>query len=85
MVLTDEEDLFEPGQALARVYPRLLEWRVENSRTRYEMQELPVREEKKSILEMFGDFYEQMRGIPMDDRQMDTMKKIIRAVGGDKE
>ena len=40
---------------------------------------------KKSIFEMFEDFYEQMRGIPMDDRQMDTMKKIIRAVGGDKE
>lgn len=85
VVLTDEEDLFEPGQALARVYPRLLEWRVENSRTKYEMQELPVHEEKKSILEMFGDFYEQMRGIPLDDRQTEVMKKIVRSVGGDKE
>ena len=49
-VLTDEEELYEPGQALARVYPRLLEWRVENSRTRYEMQDVVIREECAGIV-----------------------------------
>ena len=58
VVLTDEEELFEPGQALARVYPRMLEWRVENSRTRYEMQDVVLQEEKKSLLEIYvGGLY----------------------------
>ena len=85
MTLTDEEELYEPGYALARVYPRLLEWRVENSRTRYEMQDAVLKDEKKSVLELFGDFYEQMRGVPMNEKQLEVMKKIVRAAGGDKE
>lgn len=85
VVLTDEEELFEPGQALARVYPRMLEWRVENSRTRYEMQDVILQEEKKSLLEMFGDFYEQMRGETLSERQMEAMQRVMRAVGGDRE
>lgn len=85
VVLTDEEELFEPGQALARVYPRLLEWRVENSRTRYEMKDVSVREEKKSVLDMFGDFYCQMRGTPMTEKQAEVMRKIVRTAGGDGE
>lgn len=85
VTLTDEEELYEPGYALARVYPRLLEWRVENSRTRYEMQDAVLKDEKKSVLELFGDFYEQMRGVPMNEKQLEVMKKIVRAAGGDKE
>ena len=85
VVLTDEEELYEPGQALARVYPRMLEWRVENSRTRYEMQDTAVVEEKKSVLELFGDFYEQMRGESLNEKQMDVMRSVMRAVGGDRE
>ncbi|MBE5970904.1 MAG: exonuclease SbcCD subunit D [Lachnoclostridium sp.] len=84
-VLTDEEELYEPGQALARVYPHLLEWRVENSRTRYEMQDVVIREEKKSVLELFGDFYEQMRGEPLSEKQMEVMQKVMQAVGGDRD
>ena len=63
----------------------MLEWRVENYRTRYEMQDTIVKEEKKSILEMFGDFYEQMRGVPMTDVQAAAMERIVKAVGGYKE
>lgn len=85
VVLTDEEDLYEPGQALIRAYPRLLEWRVENSRTRHEMQDVILKEEKKSVLELFGDFYEQMRGVLMNEKQAEVMEKVVRAVGGDKE
>ncbi len=84
VVLTDEEDLYEPGQALAKVYPRLLEWRLENSRTRYEMQEVAVQAEKKSLLELFGDFYLQMRGTELEDGQKDAMRDVLRAVGGDR-
>lgn len=85
VVLTDEEELYEPGQALARVYPRMLEWRVENSRTRYEMRDIKLQEEKKSILEMFGDFYEQMCGTPMNEKQTEIMERIVRSAGGDEE
>lgn len=85
VVLTDEEELYEPGQALARIYPRMLEWKVENSRTLYEMQDFPVKEEKKSVLELFGDFYEQMRGVAMNEKERAVMEKVVRDAGGDKE
>ena len=85
VILTDEEELYEPGQALARAYPRLLEWRVENSRTRYEMQDVVLQEEKKSVLDMFGDFYKQMRGEALSEKQMEVMRKVMHAVGGDIE
>ena len=85
VVLTDEEDLFEPGQALVRAYPRLLEWRVENTRTRHEMQNPVCREEKKSVLELFGDFYERMRGVTMNEKQKSVMREIIKAAGGERE
>lgn len=84
-VLTDEEELYEPGQALSRVYPRLLEWRVENSRTRYEMQESGNADVKKGALELFGDFYELMRGVPMTEEQRAVMEEIVREAGGDRE
>lgn len=85
VVLTDEEEVYEPGQALARVYPRLLEWRVENSRTRREMQDVTVVEEKKSVLELFDDFYQQMRGMTLNEAQREAMKRIVAAAGGDGE
>jgi len=84
-VLTDEEDLYDPGAALARVYPNLLEWRVENSRTVREMEAPVLAEEKKGILELFGDFYEQMRGTALNEKQMAVMKKIAESAGRERE
>ena len=49
------------------------------------MQDAALKEEKKSVLELFGDFYEQMRGTAMDEKQREVMEKIVRAVGGDRE
>ena len=85
VILTDEEELYEPGQALARVYPHMLEWKVENSRTRHEMQDVSIKEEKKSVLELFADFYQTMRGTEPDEKQMSVMEKIIKAAGGERE
>lgn len=85
VVLTDEEELYEPGQVLARVYPNLLEWRVENSRTKREFLEPILKEEKKSVLELFGDFYEQMRGTELQEEQIELMREIVSFVGGDRK
>lgn len=84
-VLTDEEDLYEPGAVLAEAYPNLLEWRVENSRTRYEMEEPVFLEEKKSLLELFEDFYEQMQGSPMNEKQRAVIQKAAEQAGGGRE
>ena len=84
VTLTDEEELYEPGVALAQAYPNLLEWHVENSRTKMEMQEPVIREEKKSILELFGDFYVQMRGTGMCREQEELMREVMKALGGER-
>jgi len=49
------------------------------------MQDVVIREEKKSVLELFGDFYEQMRGEPLSEKQMEVMQKVMQAVGGDRD
>lgn len=85
IVLTDEEELYEPGKILARYYPNMLEWRVENARTRHELTESAAAEEIKTPMKMFSDFYEQMRGIAMNERQETLMNKIMNAAGGEKE
>lgn len=82
VTLTDEEELYEPGTALSRVYKNLLEWKVENARTRYEMKEPEFCEEKKSLMELFCDFYAQMQGEELSGRQMKVMEKIAEAAEG---
>lgn len=84
-VLTDEEELYEPGAALTRVYPNLLEWRVENSRTAREWQEPVFYEQKKGLFELFEDFYEQMRGTGLNEEQKAVMKKIAESAGREGE
>ena len=85
VVLTDEEDQYEPGKVLTKHYPNLLEWRVENSRTRREFEEPVVMEEKKAPLELFADFYRQMRGSELNEKQRTLMEKIFDTAGGERE
>lgn len=85
VVLTDEEDRYEPGKLLGRFYPNMLEWRVENSRTRRELSEPAAWEEKKTPMELFADFYEQMQGCGMNEKQKDLMIKIMDAAGGEEK
>ena len=76
-VLTDEEELYEPGRVLSRHYPNLLEWTVENSRTRREFSEEELPAEKKSLSELFEEFYIQMQGAEMKENQRKAMEEIF--------
>ena len=49
------------------------------------MQDVSIKEEKKSVLELFADFYQTMRGTEPDEKQMSVMEKIIKAAGGERE
>jgi len=49
------------------------------------MAEPVLKEEKKSVLELFGDFYMQMRGAELQEDQKELMRDIMRTVGGDRE
>ena len=86
-VLTDEEELYEPGRVLSRHYPNLLEWTVENSRTRREFSEEELPAEKKSLPELFEEFYIQMQGAEMKENQRKAMEEIFLRLeaGGEEE
>lgn len=79
-VLTDEEALYEPGRVLQGCYPHLLEWTVENSRTRREAEEEILPEEKKTPAELFGEFYGQMQGAEMNEKQKRAMEEVFAAL-----
>lgn len=83
-VLWDEE-LYEPGAALSAVYPNLLEWRVENSRTQGELSDVSLEYEEKSPLELFADFYCRMQGKELDEKQRKAMERVMELAGGEKE
>lgn len=82
VTLTDEQALYEPGNALRRSYPNLLEWKLDNARTRYEMEMMEEEASPQSPEEIFGEFYEQMQGVPMQGPEISLLRKILEQAGG---
>lgn len=83
ITLTDEEELYEPKAALQNVYPNLLEWSVDNTRTRHEIERLTEEVRIQSPMESFGEFYEQMQGVPLSEGEERLMMRMIERAGGE--
>ena len=66
VILTDEEELYDPRSALEQCYPNLLEWRVENSRTRHAVEDMVLPDMNLSPIELFEEFYRMMQEIKQD-------------------
>lgn len=83
IILTDEEELYEPKAALQQVYPNLLEWSVDNERTRHEIARLEEEVRIQSPMEAFAEFYKQMQGVDLSDEEAKLLEKTILRAGGD--
>ena len=83
VVLTDEEDILDAIGKLRVIYPNLMKLSYDNKRTRTSNIIEDVRDvEKKSPIELFGEFYEAQNNQPMSDEQqayvIDMIDKIWR-------
>lgn len=78
ITLTDEEDIPDGLQKLRTVYPNLMQVAYDNSRTRQDRTvEAAEQAERKSELELFGEFFELQNNQPMSAEQAAYMEKLI--------
>lgn len=78
VTLTDEKEPYLFREKLEEVYDHLLEVRVDNSRTREKLQDDTEEVTVLRPLEAFAQFYEIMRGRPMEEEERGVMERIIK-------
>lgn len=70
VTLTDEEELIDPIGTLRSVYPNVLQILIEKKLiTGSGEYESKISRERKSTAELFGEFYEMLKGEPLDEKR----------------
>ncbi len=68
--LTDTEELIDPIGTLRSVYPNVLQILLEKKQlTEGQEYESRMQGKRKSTVELFGEFYEMLKGEPMDEKR----------------
>jgi exonuclease SbcD len=80
ITLTDEADLYKPKDQLEEHYNYILEVRVENSRTKAQMENIPGEASVLDPLEAFREFYQEMNNEPMNSEEEKLIAEIITTV-----
>lgn len=77
VTLTDEEELIDPIGTLRSVYPNVLQLLLEKKIAQQEQQyEGSLSCERKSTAELFGEFYEMLKGEPLDEKRLAVVQEI---------
>lgn len=82
ITLTDEETLFRPKERLREYYGRILDIRIENTRTAALLKSEAAEPENEEPLALFCEFYREMNGQPVSDAELAVMTDVIETVGG---
>ena len=77
VTLTDEEELYRPGERLQKAYEYLLEYRIENRRTQNFMEESEKDLKVEDPLSVFRTFYEEVQGVALDEKEEAFMSRIL--------
>lgn len=77
LTLTDERIPYQPRESLDRVFPNILELKVENTAARQQLFDLSGEEICEDAMELFGKFYEEIHGRPMKEEECALMKEIL--------
>ena len=81
MILTDEEELYDPQGALKAVYPNLMRLDFDNSRTRTAEAEGLTQEDavqQMTTAELFAQFFAEQNGKEMTPWQTGRLLDICR-------
>ena len=85
ITLTDEEDVPDAIGKLRLIYPNLMCLDYNNSRTRAAGMLSDIADvERRSPLDLFGEFYEQQNGRPMSDEQEAFAREIMEKIWEEK-
>ncbi len=81
VTLTDECDVPDAAAKLRGVYPNLMMLQYDNARTRSQKFVMDVGNvEKKSPMELFGEFFDEMNGRKMNDEENEFVLKLIDGI-----
>ena len=81
ITLTDEEDVPDGAAKLRVIYPNLMKLDYDNRRTRATGQIRAAEQaEKKSPLELFGEFYQKQNNQEMSQEQSDFVRELIEKI-----
>lgn len=79
VALTDKEELIDPMGTLRSVYPNVLQILLEKNDISGEQEyESRLMGERKSIALLFADFYEMLRGEPLDEIRKKYVEEAVR-------
>ena len=79
--LTDENDVLDAAQKLRGIYPNLMMLEYDNERTNNQKITVNVEKvEKKSPMQLFGDFFGEMNGRDMNDEESEFVQSIIDGI-----
>ena len=83
ITLTDEVDPYRPKEQLEKVYPHILEIRMDNARTRKRLEEFDEEVELTDPLLVFGEFYEEIQGRELSREEREFLEKVFDKVKGE--
>lgn len=84
ITLTDEDDIYKPKEQLEEYYDSILEVKVENSRTRAQLENSVGEASVLEPLEAFREFYREINGEPLSSEEEKVMMEVIdKAKGAD--
>lgn len=84
--LTDENDVPDAAQKLRGIYPNLMMLDYDNERTRNQKVVVGVDAvEKKSPMQLFGEFFSEMNNREMNDEEAEFVKGIVDHIWEDEQ
>ena len=80
-ILTDKDELIDPIGSLRSVYPNIMQIVLEKRLKEGNTPLMRGAESKqKTMVELFGSFYEALAGEPMDEERADVVREIVAEV-----
>ncbi|MFT4143182.1 MAG: exonuclease SbcCD subunit D [Mobilitalea sp.] len=80
ITLTDETELYRPKDQLEEHYDHILEVRIENSRTKAQLEPLTGEASALDPFEAFKEFYQEMQGVELNEEEEQIIADIIHQV-----
>lgn len=80
ITLTDEDEIYRPKDQLEEHYDHILELRIENSRTKAQLEDSEHETTVLDPLEAFRLFYQDMQGTPMSMEEEKIMMDVINTL-----
>ena len=77
ITITDEDEVYKPKDQLEEHYDHILEVKVENSRTRAQLEATDFEATVLEPFEAFQQFYQEMQGVPLSSEEESIMVDII--------